>query len=512
METMTEQTAAGVTPQVESYKKLLRHIFDENLIGASSQGQWSTALNGGAARNPDKNQNIWRSAWAFDTLIDYLNTMKRIDPAYEPPTMFGQSFLDFSLAHALNPLSGNWWDDFGWMGIACLRAAEELDGITDEQRATLLQNGVNSWAYMYGNGWKKGSKPMPWGNFEVPYPNVWGKPHPENIGAPNVYAYAADKKTPGGYDKFMPRFSQGGIWNSDFNGGLPQQSPNYNPVGGVLSPIQNTVTNGVYTILALRAYQALSNPAYKHIFTNTDLDINVVRTAWNDQLTWWYSWFREVSAEQSMMINMPNAQSLVRERPSTFVVNKGKPDQFFPYDTSFFRGLAWTGDQGLLMGVLKEAQATYTRNGLQPPAWLDAYANILRGVNGWLFPYGDGKGMLAGQLRPWIELGIPDAFRRFANGDDPDYQTGPAVFLRYALQLQDSDPNLVGVLKDKIFTAANRLCDPSFPAPSGQVQYVCDGMIFQQTNDSPDRVEFNKLTPWINRLALLILAIRLAEK
>ena len=233
--------------------------------------------------------------------------------------------------------------------------------------------------------------------------------------------------------------------------------------------------------------------------------------AWVNQLEWWRCWFDEVPSDQAIINKMPNHQALMRERPSTFVVNYMQPTQYYAYDTRFFRGLSWTGDQGLLIGFLQETVMVYKRQGLNPPAWLNRYADIFRGVDALLFPQGNG-GVLDGQLRPWIQLDGGDPFTNFANGDDPDYQTGPAVFLRYALQLKDNDPGLVVLLKDRVFLAANRLCDPSFPAPSGQVDYVCDGMIFQQTRDSADRVEFNKLTPWINRLALLILAIRLAEK
>src|SRR5262245_6722705 len=98
----------------------------------------------------NEGENIWRTTWALDTLIDYFSIVDS-----SPVASFIKSVFDNKL---LDATKGFWWDDYGWTGIACLRAALSfnLDGAT---QSFLIQNAINCWCYMHGPGWQIGGGP-----------------------------------------------------------------------------------------------------------------------------------------------------------------------------------------------------------------------------------------------------------------------------------------------------------------------------------------------------------------
>lgn len=494
METQTTFTNPSTEPQKAVYAAEMQRIFDHALIGKESNGQWCRALNGP--------QNIWRSSWAFDTLIDYLATMKKIDPSYSPPDCSGESFLTFSLSRGLDPASGNWWDDFGWLGIVSLRAAE-MSEMSKEQKSDLVKKAVNSWCYMYGNGWKNGTSPDQWGNFSVPFTDQWGKPGTEdNIGAPNSFTYAMQEgHDPERYQPFEPMYTPGGIWNAMIIGNDAKQQPQYGPTCSYLAPVQNTVTNALFMLLTLRVYRAL-NGEYAGLVKEGDINVNAIRTMLDNQLSWIQQWF-DREEEDSLLLTLAEDKVMVRERVARY--RNGM------WDSAFYSGLCWTGDQGIMLAALCEAgQWMETEQIKADSSWLSKYKSIMNAVRTTMFSE-EGIEGLGAQLRPWINKGAFNEFDLFPQGDDADYQTGVAVYLRYLEQQLAVNPQLADLYRDAVFTAANAICRENYPSPSGYAAWTCEGMVVQYTNDSPDRREFNKLTPWINRIALLSMAIRLSE-
>jgi hypothetical protein len=504
--TSTAATPVSVQPQTALYGDTLRSIFEKQLIGTNGSGLWCQAL---------QNGNIWRSSWAFDTLLDCLSTMNDLQPGYQPPKCTdGLSFMDFSLENGLNASSGDWWDDFGWFGIACLRAAES-GRVTDEQKRLLLRKAVNAWAYMFGNGWD-GSNPLNFGQFSVPYPDAWDKDGiRNNQGAPNVYKYATSYRVPNPatYLPFAPFFQTGGIWNSTLTGTDPKtrQHDRYNPDQSYLSPLQNTVTNAVYALLSLRIFNAITNPAYARYFSDNPVNTTVVYMSWMNQLTWFRNWLFDPlnqfdNIDRKLLMPLDQFSALVRERVSSFANNK--------WDAAYYKGLAWTGDQGLLIGLLRESEEK-VRNSAIPGdfRWLSSYSLLLNGMREQLYSEQDVP-TLGVQLRPWIQYSDATGeatFPDFPEGDDADYQTGIAVFYRYLLQLQAKDATLAAPFRDQVFATANAICASDFPAPADDVYYSCEGMV-RQIPDSADRQTYNFLTPWVNRIALLCMAIRLSKQ
>jgi hypothetical protein len=432
-------------------------------------------------------QNVWRTAWALDTILDYLRVCG-VD---------GSAMGDDAL-HALNPTyKGNWWDDFGWIGIAALRAAEQQ--AFPKQGTAFLKIAINAWAYMHGEGWSRSSKAVyPFQDDALPGWSAFAKNHSTNFGAPRVWERI--RKTWIGVtdeqvDQCEPRFSPGGIWNSPYtDDSQPHLSPEYGGWDAYLNPIQNTVTNGVYTVLSLRIYQAWKSGIHAEVFAESTLDPDACLSAWAQQIHWFNQWVFNAPAEQSLLYNLSNG-GVIRERVSTFHTHAGK----FYWDAAYRKDLAWTGDQGLLMGALREGSAAGYLNP-RPPV-LGEYLKILTGTYSFGLAqrtYGHVKGI---SLLPWMIIGYNGIPGSFPQGDDPDYQTGVGVFMRYLLQLYQAEPRQLQPFVANITASAKQLATLPLgaPDPAGP----CDAF-------TPSGDDVDQLTAYINRLSVLVMGIALS--
>lgn len=449
-----------------------------------------------------KADNVWRNAWAMDTLLDYF-AVRHVDPAaYEVLPL-----------NALNPnLQGNWWDDFGWIGIAALRAAEQINDFHQhpEYRDRFLKIAINAWAYMYGPGWSKSNKAIyPFTDTDLPGWDQFANDHKSNIGAPNVWKDIAQtwkgRQSINENQKMerKPRYSPGGIWNSPITDSSHpklvrhyQQRINY--LDTYVSPIQNTVTNVVYAILTLRIFQASSKEAFSNVFSESTLDAKACLQAWKDQIAWFDQWMIQTKGDESLQLELDETSSLVRERVSTF--NEVSGTRY--WDASYCKDWVWTGDQGLLLGALREGKAA----GYVESKVFDLYPNIVEGV----FKYGYqprtyDTTITGSFLLPWIVLESKDPSDQEALGNDAgDYQTGTGVFMRYLLQAYKAEPALVQKYKDTITNCANNIIKKGFgtnPHPKTD----CDA--FTPSGDSVD-----EMTAYVNRLSVLLLAIEMSRK
>lgn len=107
---------------------------------------------------------------------------------------------------------------------------------------------------------------------------------------------------------------------------------------------------------------------------------------------------------------------------------------------------------------------------------------------------------------PWIAVGskTPDLEGALA-GDHPDYQTGTHVFMRYLLQAYKAEPDLLTNHKDAILNSANNIIKKGFgtnPNPDSS----CDSYTPYKVKDAA-----TLMTPYINSLAVLLLAIELSK-
>ena len=276
-------------------------------------GDWTT-----------NNFNFWRVGNAFDTLIDYF---VNVDASNVSLAASALQLFD-------GGKGGDWFDDFGWWGIAFLRAA---------RRASLLC--VNPLTCLYGST-------ICWQKMDDNAPLVWAK---------------ADQQT---FRQAKPRFA-GGCWNNNF-------SSVCNPFVERLCGFQNTVTNGLYQVLAARSFQWWHTLPY----------LDAAKREYN----WLGQWFfhPDLTADEDLLFTDTSGRMLVRERVSTYDVYNGSYPKVAYYEPK----LHWAGDQGLILSAMVDLAP------ITPVGPRDILYNIARGIL-------DGvRGLLVdsqGILQPWSQ-------------------------------------------------------------------------------------------------------------
>ena len=169
--------------------------------------------------------NFWRLGHTFDTIIDYFATVTTSDAKNFASTAYERyiTTVDPKLQKACL------YDDFGWWGIAGLKA---------------------SWSNYFGDWTAK---------FKEIAPSCWNTL--DGKGA-NVWKNADQQK----WRKLRPRFG-GGVWNCAWNDrGVPGDCATpCNPPArtDAIRGFQNTVTNGLYFVLAARLFAASNDAQFK---------------------------------------------------------------------------------------------------------------------------------------------------------------------------------------------------------------------------------------------------------
>lgn len=466
-----EPTAAAANP---AYRAEAQRLFLKEILP-----RWTAA------------DNVWRSACALDSILDYF----LVSGADSAP------YGDDALA-ALDPTKlGNWWDDFGWIGIAALRAAEL--GFAAAHRTDFLKIAINAWSYMHGPGWSLSPHQRAIYPFtDVPGWAQFAREHTSNSGAPNVWDRIDQtwpNPPPATKAQLRPRYSPGGVWNAPISAGsAPTPVPAYSASADYLSPVQNTVTNGVYTVLGLRLYLATQNPNFASVFRDAGFNAQACLQAWQNQIQWYGQWMLGPQpADQSLLLkpSAPTGGLLVRERVSTF---HPVGTQLY-WDAAYRKPLSWMGDQGLLIGALREAQGMHL---VPKPAVVDLYPNLIHGAFANAFrprTYGQVNGSFP---LPWLDLDVPNPFWASSPGnDDGDYQTGVGVLMRYLLQAYRADASLLTPYRSMILGTANALVQPGFGVPPPSQSGSCDA--FTPAGGS----NADLMTAYVNRLSVLTLAI-----
>lgn len=444
--------------------------------------------------------NVWRTACAFDSLLDYF-AASGIDTAPYADDAF----------NALDPTKkGNWWDDFGWIGIAALRAAES--GFAANHRYEFLKIAINSWCYMHGPGWSTvAGPPRAYPYLDSPGWASFAANHNNNTGAPNCWAnidYTWPTVPPDMKAMLRPRYVPGGIWNSPFTSD-DHPRPSYDYVGGgdVLNPIQNTVTNAVYALLSMRLLQAAKRPDFAPYFSKANINLAECNWAWENQIAWWQLWMLKTpEPEQSLLLTEGQGSlggSLVRERVSTFAAVSNHNY----WDSSYNKNMTWSGDQGLLIGALREAKAIYKAS---PPQVCSLYPDIIKGTFANYFRTRSYDSISGSFPLPWLELGAADPYGAAPPGNDyGDYQTGVGAYMRYLLQAYQAEPSLLTAYEPVITAMADvlvKLGEKSPSPPSVSPRGACDAFTPQDNGNG----NADLMSAYVNRLAVLTLAIAMS--
>ena len=136
-------------------------------------------------------------------------------------------------------------------------------------------------------------------------------------------------------------------------------------------------------------------------------------------------------------------KAVVRERVSSFLSGEmDRPGEGYRSD------LAWTGDQGLILGGLVDRMRIVPSGSAEYEALLGIARQILAGTMDYLVDTEPDK---RGILLPWRPGDAP-------GGDDPDYRTGIGVFMRYLLYAYQNNTDLKSDLRQEnaqVFVRAN---------------------------------------------------------
>jgi hypothetical protein len=234
----------------------------------------------------------WQLGHSFDTIIDYF--------VLNPPDSSGFGPIALA-AYERSTSNACWYDDYGWWGIAALKASQHPQLFLN-MAAHFKALSVSCWNMMNDNA-----------------TNVW-----KNNG--NNPAFKV----------LQPRFD-GGVWNCDWTlpngcdkpGTPPNIPPNCgnNQQGSNLPGIQNTVTNGLYLVLSLRLGQW--EPARR-------------------EYEFLSSWFN-VSETDDALLNRFDGGAVVRERVGTY---GSQTNGSYTCVCGYQSELAWAGDQGIILGGL----------------------------------------------------------------------------------------------------------------------------------------------------------------
>ena len=351
--------------------------------------------------------NFWRLGHSFDTIIDYFEVVD----ATEAALFAGEYALP-----AFKKFEGHWYDDYGWWGLAALRAA---------QRPNLFGQHIGAFDGVARRCWNF-MRTGDTGDMKVICKDVV-----KMAGAPKVWAQSQAGSEKSRFEELKPRFP-GGVWNSDWNWSngdkdapcycVPIYEENKFWANDSLGGFQNTVTNGLYLALAARINKILN--AYADAQTEYDF---------------LQKWFDYKAPKGSLLAPQGRTGDVyVRERVSEY--DDGSRVYAYRDDC------AWTGDQGVMLSALVDYMGLVSDETLKSKI-REICKRVIWGTKRYL-------GGAGGVLREWrnpYDIG-PDGKERAPGNDFWDYSTGSGVYMRFLTHVYRTDPELKAVIEDRDVT------------------------------------------------------------
>jgi len=403
-----------------AFNRLKEEVFD-NSANADCSDKDSTA-----------ECNYWQLGNSFDTIIDYFLT-----DSSEAANFTSTILNTWNNTEGPDNKAGAacWYDDFGWFGIAALKASQHpelwgigtnvianCDGVSGEAGPPVDQFNRMAdcaWNKMNDNASDIWDDCVSGTGDQLPNcQKLFGELEPLILGGVWNYFWSLEKKdtcnTPCNpvlcSDPLMPSNNRVYCSKLTDTGDPPCSSCNF-------CGTQNTVTNGLYLVLSSRR--------------------NEIEAA-NRELDFLMQWFNFEPKEKALLnkdiipvgaegVDVPLA--IVRERVSTYF-DMGDAANFRPE-------LAWIADQGLILGGLVDLMRTLDPNSPEYKELLSLAKEIIAGVtfymvdeDGHMVPWKDPASSTNGGT-PIGEVPLPIGDP--PGNDYPDYNTGPGVYMRYLL-------------------------------------------------------------------------------
>jgi len=464
---------------IDDYRSRAKALFDQLVLSTDPDFIPDFALG----------SNYWQIGCVFDTVTDYLQQDSTFP---EPKVSAGdaQKALADVYSHYEDLAQYNvgdpnycWYDDFGWWGIACSKAFDPAYAdLFGDQVGLFRKIALATWETMHN-----------------------GKFDHVHFGAPNVWDHC-DQTT---FEVCKPRFP-GGVWQYDIfakprpwdhtppgcNPSTPidvvepldknEENPRIYPALN-LGPFQNTVTNGLYFVLANR----LALTGYERAEPSGTI------------FGFFDKWFHDPSLAPGHRLNQPvNGGQLILERVSTYA--DGSVVHWWDAMT------AWGGDQGLVLGALAEYKALLVSNNATVPVWIDGMiADIIGGVATAMKKVDAENG--ATYLMPWYPFespfpevdGQPTDMNKLEQADKGDYSSGTGIFMRYLNRVRGIDP----AVKTALDTPGNPMRQLVLDSAAAVVAGT-----FPSWKNSWDNPDNYTLFDVFNRLAILVTAISLSNE
>jgi len=401
-------------------------------VAAAAQSAYDK-LNKVWLNQKDEDNAMWYQGNALDTMIDYIAITNDKNRGLELGGEIDKHWSEYVKY-------GFWFDDFGWWGGAMLNAARHHELLGKDNADDYQQKAYDMLEHMHeaSQVWEL------YRNHQCP-PYLAGSPCDTEL----WLAYA-------------PRF-EGGVWNSlygteyncltDFAPSTVKRYPEEDPSGYEKNPKQNTVTNGLYLILAARYYRQFGDESV----------FEIAKKSWS----WFDNWLSlpDVAVDQCLgMINptcnaledanlvkpslLDSQTNLVRERVCTYAMYNGCYAIEPVYKCGWLNldAMIWTGDQGLVFGAMVDLMQMA---GVTNPPDTDDVKQILAGSLDYLTLKLDGcpyDTLAEGVLRPWIYF---NGWQKGCDGEGfqldntgENYKTGPGVFMRQLLYAYQNNEDL----------------------------------------------------------------------
>jgi hypothetical protein len=400
--------------------------------------------------------NFWQVGCVFDTILDYFVAMREAG-ALQPgdqklmETLLPQAVTGYQLG--IVGLSAGWYDDWAWWGIAASKAFDaDYEEIFGAQLGFFQSAAMDLWgvvdsgdfatiANSLGEAWN--NAPTFYGNlpFSAEILSARSNIH---MGTRNAWALIERGENGQGtrrqnvdYARFtgtagwaVPRF-QGGCWQYDFsswafdcNDGPCWAAPD--PQSQTLGVFQVTLMSGLYLSFCCSLIAAAERKAAE----------GKSGAGWDrlEPAATYRQCADEVVAFLNNWINLAGTESLVASFPAGKLIHERTPtyaaleDGSCPAVRGYVAGAYWAGDQGLIMGALKQYAA------LTPGASAGLADSLLTGVFYNMTTKAPESPVNA--VGPWLELSGPSPI----SGDPDDYGSGSGIFWRYVMRCCRLDP------------------------------------------------------------------------
>ena len=419
---------------------------------------------------PTNYPNFWQIGCVFDTILDYFLALKEAGELGDSDKTLMKQLMSQAVKgyqYGIVGLTAAWYDDWSWWGIAASKSFDEnYEDIFGDQLEFFQTTALDTWGVVDAGSYAPVANSIP--------DSVWARSKTMDdgqkftreilsnrsqihIGTPNAWALIlrgengkgtdcqnADYKyfnTPEGDQWAVPRIP-GGCWQYDLstsqfpaNDGPDWENPNPNaqPLGvfqvTLMSALYLSFACSLMTAAKCKAAETKSGNTWDHLNSYD----NYQKSAEN-VFSFLTNWF-EVEGDDSL-VKVLSAGSMVHERTPTYAE---APGIGFPAVQKYCPDTYWGGDQGLIMGALKQYGHLV---GAQPPEMLNESTEPIFAR----YPMAILIGVFYNM--PATELGLANAVGPYLNpdnsplsGDLDDYKSGSGIFWRYVMRTCRLDSN-----------------------------------------------------------------------